>query len=156
VGGHVGIPEADDLQDKMLHGDICGTVVIWQRLLAMISYMDSSFPDGFDGPGDLSITDPDPRGDIMKTQIASPALRSGSGTAPEQPVLKCRRGGPIRRSTWGEAAFPLEQRTSQCRQAASRKDIPGTLGMTNANPGTVVAVKICRKRRTNHGQWQVG
>ncbi len=53
AGGHVGIPEADDSQDKLLHGDICGTVVIWQRLLAMISYMDSSFPNGFDGPGDL-------------------------------------------------------------------------------------------------------
>lgn len=87
VGGHTGIPEADDSQDKLLNGDICGTVVIWQRLLAMISYMDSSFPDGFDGPGDLSISDPDPRGDIMKTQIASPALSSGGGTAPAQPVL---------------------------------------------------------------------
>jgi hypothetical protein len=86
-GGHVGIPEADDVQDKLLHGNICGTVVIWQRLLAMISYMDSSFPDGFDGPGAPSITDPDPRGDIMKTHIASPALRAGSGSAPEQPVL---------------------------------------------------------------------
>ena len=75
VGGHVGIPEADDTRDKLLNGDICGTVVIWQRLLAMISYMDSSFPDGFDGPGDLTIDDLDPRGDIMKTQIASPALR---------------------------------------------------------------------------------
>jgi hypothetical protein len=87
VGGHTGIPEADDSRDKLLNGDICGTVVIWQRLLAMISYMDSSFPNGFDGPGDLSITDPDPRGDIMKTHITSPALRTGSGTAPEQPVL---------------------------------------------------------------------
>ncbi|MBI4515521.1 MAG: hypothetical protein HY699_06875 [Deltaproteobacteria bacterium] len=87
VGGHVGIPEADDTRDKLLNGDICGTVVIWQRLLAMISYMDSSFPNGFDGPGDLSITDPDPRGDIMKTHITSPALRTGSGTAPGQPVL---------------------------------------------------------------------
>jgi hypothetical protein len=87
VGGHVGIPEADDTREKLLDGDICGTVVIWQRLLAMISYMDSSFPDGFDGPGDLTIDDPDPRGDIMKTQIASPALRAESGAAPEQPVL---------------------------------------------------------------------
>lgn len=90
AGGHTGIPEADDSQDKLLHGDICGTVVIWQRLLAMISYMDSSFPDGFDGPGDLSITDPDPRGDIMKVRIASPALDSGSVTAAEQPVLLYR------------------------------------------------------------------
>ena len=87
VGGHVGIPEADDSREKLLNGDICGTVVIWQRLLAMISYMDSSFPDGFDGPGDLTITDPDPRGDIIKAQISSPALRTGTGTAPEQPVL---------------------------------------------------------------------
>jgi hypothetical protein len=90
TGGHTGIPEADDSQDKLLHGDICGTVVIWQRLLAMLSYMDSSFPDGFDGPGDLSITDPDPRGDIMKVRIASPSLDSGSVTAAEQPVLLYR------------------------------------------------------------------
>ena len=88
MGGHVGIPEADDSRDKLLNGDICGTVVIWQRLLAMISYMDSSFPNGFDGPGDLSITDPDPRGDIMKTQIAPPALRMGSGTA--RPRIRAR------------------------------------------------------------------
>jgi len=87
AGGHVGIPEADDSRDKLLHGDICGTVVIWQRLLAMISYMDSSFPNGFDGPGDLDIDDLDPRGDIMQTRIASPALRTGDGAAPEQPVL---------------------------------------------------------------------
>lgn len=87
VGGHVGIPEADDSREKLLQGDICGTVVIWQRLLALMSYMDSSFPDGFDGPGNLSIGDPDPRGDIMKTRIASPALRTGSGEAPAQPVL---------------------------------------------------------------------
>lgn len=86
-GEHVGIPEADDSRDKLLRGDICGTVVIWERLLAMISYMDSSFPDGFDGPGDLDFSDPDPRGDIMKTRITSPALRLGTGTTPEQPVL---------------------------------------------------------------------
>ena len=86
-GGHVGIPEADDSREQLLDGNICGTVVVWQRLLAMISYMDSSFPDGFNGPGDLKITDLDPRGDIMKTHITSPALRTGSGSAPEQPVL---------------------------------------------------------------------
>jgi hypothetical protein len=34
-GGHVGIPEAHDSQDKLLHGDICGTAVIWQRLLGI-------------------------------------------------------------------------------------------------------------------------
>jgi S-formylglutathione hydrolase FrmB len=87
AGEHVGIPEADDSRDSLLTGDPCGTVVIWQRLLAMISYMDSSFPDGFDGPGDFSIDDPDLRGDIMTTHITSPALGTGSGTAPDQPVL---------------------------------------------------------------------
>jgi len=86
-GGHTGIPEADDSQDKLLNGDICGSVLIWQRLLALISYMDSSFPDGFDGPGDLSISDPDPRGDVMTTHITSPALSTGGGAAPDQPVL---------------------------------------------------------------------
>jgi hypothetical protein len=87
VGGHTGIPEADDVTNNLLNGDVCGSLPIWQRLLTMISYMDSSFPDGFNGPGNLKITDLDPRGDIMKTQITSPALRTGSGTAPEQPVL---------------------------------------------------------------------
>ena len=87
MGGHTGIPEADDSRDQLLQGDICGTVIIWERLLAMISYMDSSFPDGFHGPGDLDISDPDPRGDIMKTTISSPALSVGGGTAPDQPVL---------------------------------------------------------------------
>jgi hypothetical protein len=87
AGGHTGIPEADDVTNNLLKGDVCGSLPIWLRLLTMISYMDSSFPNGFHGPGDFSITDPDPRGDIMKPQIASPALRLGSGTAPEQPVL---------------------------------------------------------------------
>jgi len=86
-GEHVGIPAADDSKGKLLNGDICGTVVIWQRLLAMISYMDSSFADGYDGPGPFDITDPDPRGDVMKTTIASPALATASGSAPEQEVL---------------------------------------------------------------------
>jgi hypothetical protein len=87
AGGHTGIPEADDTRDALLHGDICGSVVVWQRLLAMISYMDSSFPDGFDGPGDLTISDPDPRGDVMKTTVSSPSLSTGGGAAPGQPVL---------------------------------------------------------------------
>lgn len=85
-GGHVGIPEADDVQDNLLHGDICGSLVIWQRLLTLIAYMDSSFPGGFKGPGDLSINDPDPRGDVMTTEIAAPSLAMGS-TPAAQPVL---------------------------------------------------------------------
>jgi len=87
-GGHVGIPEADNSREQLRNGNICETVVIWQRLLAMISYMDSSFRDGFDGPGNLSLGDPDPRGDIMKTRIAAPSLRlSESSATPEQEVL---------------------------------------------------------------------
>ncbi len=87
TGGHVGIPEADDVTDSLLHGDVCGSLPIWQRLLTMISYMDSSFPNGFDGPGDLSINDLDPRGDIMKTHVTAPSLGTNSGAAPDQPVL---------------------------------------------------------------------
>ncbi len=87
TGGHVGIPEADDVTDSLLRGDVCGPLVIWERLLTMIAYTDSSFLNGFKGPGDLSINDPDPRGDIMKTRVTAPSLRTGSAAAPDQPVL---------------------------------------------------------------------
>jgi len=86
-GTHTGIPDADDVTDNLKNGDVCGALPIWQRLLTMIAYMDSSFPNGFKGPGDLKITDLDPRGDIMTTTIASPVLGSGGGAAPAQPVL---------------------------------------------------------------------
>src|SRR5262249_9446957 len=82
-----------DVQDELLHGDICGALVIWQRLLTMISYMDSSFPGGFKGPGDLTIGDPDPRGDIMSTNIPAPSLATGSTPAPTHPVLPYRPPG---------------------------------------------------------------
>ena len=87
TGGHVGIPEADDVTDSLLNGDVCGSLPIWQRLLTMISYMDSSFPNGFDGPGDLTFNDPDPRGDIMETDVTAPSLGTNSGAAPDRPVL---------------------------------------------------------------------
>src|SRR5579862_1932034 len=87
VGGHTGIPAADDITDNLLNGDVCGALPIWQRLLTMIAYMDSSFPNGFKGPGDLSITDIDPRGDTMKTQITAPSLGTSAGAAAGQPVL---------------------------------------------------------------------
>lgn len=90
AGGHVGIPEADDVRDNLLHGDVCGSLAIWQRLLTMISYMDSSFPDGFDGPGGLGLDDPDLRGDVMKTDIAAPSLGTAPGEVPDQPVLVYR------------------------------------------------------------------
>jgi alcohol dehydrogenase-like protein len=47
-----------------------------------------------------------------------------------------------------EVAFPLSiSRISEAH--------PDTLGMTNTNPGTVVAFNVCRERRIDHGQWQV-
>jgi len=87
VGGHTGIPEADDITDSLLNGDVCGSLPIWQRLLTMIAYMDSSFPNGFKGPGDLTIGDPDPRGDTMNTQIIAASLSTSAGAAVGQPVL---------------------------------------------------------------------
>jgi enterochelin esterase-like enzyme len=87
VGGHTGIPAADDITDNLLNGDVCGALPIWQRLLTMIAYMDSSFPNGFKGPGDLSIADIDPRGDTMKTRITAPSLGTSAGAAAGQPVL---------------------------------------------------------------------
>jgi hypothetical protein len=86
-GGHVGIPEADDIEDELLHGNVCGPLIVWQRLLTMLAYMDASFPDGFKGPGNVEIGDPDPRGDIMETHIASPALGTIDGSAVMRPVV---------------------------------------------------------------------
>ncbi len=87
TGGHVGVPEADDTTDQLLHGNVCGQLVVWQRLLTLFAYVDSSFADGFHGPGDIDITDLDPRGDIMKSMIAAPSLRLGSGATPNEAVL---------------------------------------------------------------------
>ena len=87
AGGHVGIPSADDITDNLLNGDVCGSLVIWQRLLTMIAYLDSSFPNGFMGPGDLSIGNPNPLGDVMQTAISAPSLDTSGATAPAQPVL---------------------------------------------------------------------
>ena len=87
VGGHTGIPDADAITDNLLNGDVCGSLPIWQRLLTMIAYMDSSFPNGFNGPGDLSIGDPDPRGDIMKTTNHRTVV--GHGRAARQRASRC-------------------------------------------------------------------
>jgi hypothetical protein len=87
TGGHVGVPEADDTTDELLHGNVCGQLVVWQRLLTLFVYIDASFPDGFHGPGDITISDIDPRGDIMTSNIAAPSLRLGSGATPNQSVL---------------------------------------------------------------------
>lgn len=82
VGGHVGIPGADSVTDDLLNGDFCGPAVIWQRLLTMIGYLNSSFPDGVFGPGDIDLGNLDPRGDVVETDLPSPALAASPGTSP--------------------------------------------------------------------------
>jgi hypothetical protein len=91
VGGHVGIPGADSATDDLLHGDFCGPAVIWQRLLTMIGYLNSNFPDGFFGPGELDLGNINPTGEVVETDVPSPALESSPGaTPPMQHVLVYR------------------------------------------------------------------
>lgn len=90
-GGHVGIPGADAATDDLLHGDFCGALPVWQRLLTMLGYLNSNFPDGFFGPGDLNLENPNPTGEVIKTDLPSPALASAAGAAaPMRHVLVYR------------------------------------------------------------------
>ncbi len=87
-GGHIGIPGADTINDDLLHGDFCGPAAIWQRLLTLIGYLNSNFPGGFYGPGDLSLN---PTGEVIETDLPSPALAPPAGSAaPTQHVLVYR------------------------------------------------------------------
>ncbi len=100
-GGHVGFPIVDT--DDLLHGDICGASIIWQRLRSVIGFMNESFPDGVMGAGDIDtpnidlggggihidIPDVNPRGDLVHAHIDSPALANG-GAAPTRDVLVYR------------------------------------------------------------------
>src|SRR5579862_2547497 len=87
-GGHIGIPGADTISDDLLHGDFCGPAAIWQRLLTLIGYLNSNFPGGFYGPGDLSLN---PTGEVIETDLPSPALAPTAGSAaPTQHVLVYR------------------------------------------------------------------
>lgn len=82
TGGHIGIPGADTITDDLLHGNFCGPVAIWQRLLTLIGYLNSNFPGGFYGPGDLSLGNIDPTGEVIEMDLPSPALAPTAGAAP--------------------------------------------------------------------------
>ena len=79
AAGHIGIPGADSIAGDLLSGDFCGPVAIWQRLLTLIGYLNSNFPDGFYGPGEISLN---PRGEVIETDLPSPALALGPGASP--------------------------------------------------------------------------
>ncbi len=102
-GGHVGIPTVDP--DTLFSADVCGSTIIWQRLRQLVGYMDSSFPNGVFGAGDIDlpsidighgdvsvdIPDVDPRGDLVHAKIDSAALRTSStAAAPTEEVLVYR------------------------------------------------------------------
>ena len=88
VGGHIGIPSADTITNDLGHADFCGSVPIWQRLLTLIGYLDSNFPNGFYGPGDFSLN---PRGEVIEMDLPSPALApSADAPPPMQHVLVYR------------------------------------------------------------------
>src|SRR5262249_52692180 len=76
-GGHVGIPDADSITDDLLHGDFCGPLALWQRLLTVIGYLNQSFPGG-----DFGLDGLNPRGDIVDPELPSPALAAAGGAPP--------------------------------------------------------------------------
>ncbi len=79
VGGHVGIPTADDIREQLRNGDFCGSFVVWQRFLTLLAFVNSSFADGDYGLGGAR-----PVGDLVKRMLPSPAL-----TPPGQsPVMR--------------------------------------------------------------------
>jgi len=101
--GHIGVAGADP--EDLLAGDVCGDDTVWQRLLSLLGYLDTSFPDGFDGPGgggggididlddfdfDVDLPDPDLRGDVLTATIDSPALATAGGPVPTREVLVYR------------------------------------------------------------------
>jgi hypothetical protein len=74
--GHVGVAGVDP--DALLDGHICGEDTVWQRILAMIGFLNESFPDGFYGPGgDFDLPDID-------------FVAAGGGAAPARPVVLYR------------------------------------------------------------------
>jgi hypothetical protein len=96
--GHVGVASVD--ANDLLNGNVCGEDTVWQRLLAMVGYLNESFPDGFFGVGDdfdlpdidfddfdidIDFPDLDPRGEVVNTDLPSPALGLNGG-APTREV----------------------------------------------------------------------
>ena len=84
-GGHIGIPAADDILEQLATGDVCGGVLIWQRLLSLIGFVEQSFPGGDYGPGGLR-----PTGDVVTRDVESPALTPPGGATVTRPVVVYR------------------------------------------------------------------
>jgi hypothetical protein len=83
AGGHVGIPEIDDLDEELRNGDLCSSVAVWQRLLSMIGYLSSSFADG-----DFGLGGSRPTGDVLTADVPSPALTpAGAAVAVRRVVV---------------------------------------------------------------------
>lgn len=68
-GEHIGIPDADAINDNLRNGDFCGNLTIWRRLLWWIGFVDRSFPNGDYGAGGPRVF-----GDVLTREIESPAL----------------------------------------------------------------------------------
>jgi hypothetical protein len=92
-GGHIGIPESDDIVGDLLNGEVCGALNIWQRLTSVIGYLEASFPDGNYGVGgididididdlDIDLDDLDVRGEIVERDLPAPSLQ----TTPDAPI----------------------------------------------------------------------
>jgi hypothetical protein len=79
AAGHIGIPGSDTIVDDLLNGNFCGPVAIWQRLLTLIGYLNSNFPNGFYGPGEISLH---PTGEVIEMDLPSPALAPSPGASP--------------------------------------------------------------------------
>lgn len=69
-GGHVGIPEADDIVGQLRSGDFCSdTLLVWQRLRSLFGFLNQSFPDGDFGAGGLRLI-----GSVASYDLPSPEL----------------------------------------------------------------------------------
>lgn len=79
-GGHIGIPDFDELDEQLLNGDFCQSLVVWQRLLALIGFLESSFADG-----DYGLGGPRPFGETVTEDVECPTL-----TRPGEPTVTCR------------------------------------------------------------------
>lgn len=97
--GHVGVASVDP--GDLFDGNVCGEDTVWQRLLAMMGYLNESFPDGFFGTGgqfplpdidfddfdiDFDFDSLDARGAVVDADIPSPALGL-NGSVPTRRVL---------------------------------------------------------------------
>ena len=84
-GGHIGFGGVDSSIEDLLNGDFCEAILIWQRILGLLGFLDAHFPDGLYGPGGLQLL-----GDVIVTNVPSPALSTGSTGIPNRSVVAYR------------------------------------------------------------------